>query len=427
MAELQNILNPDGNIQDVKPVLLLYTDGGPDHRVNFMSVKASLISLFKALDLDMLVAVRTAPNASWRNPPERIMSILNLALNCVGLMRREMSQEFENYIKSCNTMNNIRASAVKHEGLHEAFADSLEPVKILLSGLFSRLSLKGKQFKIFQAATDEEISVLWGFIRAIDGSIGEDDKSAADLKGKKSLEEFVDHCCISRHYFFVIKKCGSQNCSICSPPRSPADIFASLHQIPDPVPDGDHYKPFHELYGKVNTSEMHRPSLKKENTVVMATNKRTVPIKTSAQTANSVKSTVQCTECNKPRVLYSQKALSSSEKQILMRFLQFYQYTCGADIQTLKNDKAPRVCQVLEKVFVRDHSCCDDVEIPYFSSKAFVDICVKCGSKNNLQKQGGVHPMCQDCHDKCSTVPVAVRSKRSSSATSSTVAKKSKK
>lgn len=172
---------------------------------------------------------------------------------------------------------------------------------------------------------------------------------------------------------------------------------------------------------------MHRPSLKKENTVVMATNKRTVPIKTSAQTANSVKSMVQCTECNKPRVLYSQKALSSSEKQILMRFLQFYQYTCGADIQTLKNDKAPRVCQVLEKVFVRDHSCCDDVEIPYFSSKAFVDICVKCGSKNNLQKQGGVHPMCQDCHDKCSTVPVAVRSKRSSSATSSTVAKKSKK
>lgn len=159
-------------------------------------------------------------------------------------------------------------------------------------------------------------------------------------------------------------------------------------RYPDPVPDGDHFKPFHELYGKVNTSEMHRPSPKKENTVAMATNKRTVPIKTSAQTANSVKSTVQCTECNKPRVLYIQKALSSSEKQILMRFLQFYQYTCGADIQTLNNDKAPRVCQVLEKVFVRDHSCCDDVELPYFSSKAFVDICVKCGSKNNLQKQG---------------------------------------
>ena len=74
-----------------------------------------------------------------------------------------MSQEFENYIKSCNAINNIRASAEKHEGLHEAFADSFEPVKMLLIGLFSRLSLKGKQFNIFQAATDEEISVVYGY------------------------------------------------------------------------------------------------------------------------------------------------------------------------------------------------------------------------------------------------------------------------
>lgn len=87
-----------------------------------------------------------------------------------------------------------------------------------MSGLLSRLSLKGKQFKIFQAATDEEISVLWGFIRAIDGSIGEDDKSAADLKGKKSLEEFVDHCCISRHYFFVIKNVGLKTVVSVLPP-----------------------------------------------------------------------------------------------------------------------------------------------------------------------------------------------------------------
>lgn len=113
MAKLQKILNPDGNIVNVNPVLLMYTDGGPEYRVNFMSVKASLVCLFKALDLDMLVTVRTAPNASWRNPPERITSIMNLALNCVGLMRREMSDEFESYIKSCNTMNDIRSSAEK--------------------------------------------------------------------------------------------------------------------------------------------------------------------------------------------------------------------------------------------------------------------------------------------------------------------------
>ncbi|KAK3107234.1 hypothetical protein FSP39_009952 [Pinctada imbricata] len=166
MAELMKILCPDGQYANVKPILLMYTDGGPDHRVNFMSVKASLICLFRALNLDMLVAVRTAPNASWRNPPERIMSILNLALNCVGLMRKEMDEEFEAKIKSCNTMNDIRAAANKHDGLREAVGDSLESVKILLGDLFGRLSLKDKQFEIFQSASDEEIDFLWNsFVR----------------------------------------------------------------------------------------------------------------------------------------------------------------------------------------------------------------------------------------------------------------------
>lgn len=37
---------------DANPILLLYTDGGPDHHVNFLSVQLSLIALFLACDLD---------------------------------------------------------------------------------------------------------------------------------------------------------------------------------------------------------------------------------------------------------------------------------------------------------------------------------------------------------------------------------------
>lgn len=43
----------------------------------------------------MLVGVRTPPMNSWKNPPERIMSILNLALQSVGLMRKEQSENFK--------------------------------------------------------------------------------------------------------------------------------------------------------------------------------------------------------------------------------------------------------------------------------------------------------------------------------------------
>ena len=68
----------------LKPVLLLYTDGGPDHRVNFISVQLALICLFRHLQLDYLVAARTAPMQSYRNPVERMMSLLNLGLQSVG-------------------------------------------------------------------------------------------------------------------------------------------------------------------------------------------------------------------------------------------------------------------------------------------------------------------------------------------------------
>ncbi len=62
-----------------KSILCIYSDGGPDHRLTYLSVQLSLIALFLNLDLDFLVACRTAPHHSWRDPVERLMSIINLA------------------------------------------------------------------------------------------------------------------------------------------------------------------------------------------------------------------------------------------------------------------------------------------------------------------------------------------------------------
>ncbi|GES98746.1 hypothetical protein GLOIN_2v1778764 [Rhizophagus clarus] len=68
----------------VPPILCLYTDGDPDHRVTYGSIQISLLYLFLKGDFDMLIALRTAPHQSWNNPAERIMSILNLALQGGG-------------------------------------------------------------------------------------------------------------------------------------------------------------------------------------------------------------------------------------------------------------------------------------------------------------------------------------------------------
>jgi len=55
-------------------VLFLYTDSGPDHRITYLSVKLTLIALFRYLDLDYLCACRTALYHSFQNPAENYVS-----------------------------------------------------------------------------------------------------------------------------------------------------------------------------------------------------------------------------------------------------------------------------------------------------------------------------------------------------------------
>ena len=89
-----------------KSILFLYSDGEPDHRLTYVSTQLSLIALFLNLNLD-LCAARTAPNQLWRNPVERIMSVVNLGLQSVGVMRKEMPAEAEKAIKNCNSLKQI--------------------------------------------------------------------------------------------------------------------------------------------------------------------------------------------------------------------------------------------------------------------------------------------------------------------------------
>ena len=108
-----------------KPILVTVSDGGPDHRITFPSVKLALIALFQALDLDMLVSVRTCPYQSWTNLAERVMSTHNLALQNVALARKPMEKDFEEAVKSKNTLKDVHRAIEDHPGLHEALRDSM--------------------------------------------------------------------------------------------------------------------------------------------------------------------------------------------------------------------------------------------------------------------------------------------------------------
>ena len=89
-------------------VLLLQTDGGPDHNLKFLRTKLALIALFNALGVDHLVALRGAPHGSYLNVVERCMSLLNLGLQNLALKRREMPDWAEEAVANAGSMNGVR-------------------------------------------------------------------------------------------------------------------------------------------------------------------------------------------------------------------------------------------------------------------------------------------------------------------------------
>lgn len=122
MTELNSIWKTR---DETKPILFFYTDGGPDHRLTYISAKLSLIALFLERDLDYLCAVRTPPHLSWKNPLEQIMSILNIALQSVGLMRGA-THSFEEKLRNSNNLSAIQDLGHKNPGLREEVAGVME-------------------------------------------------------------------------------------------------------------------------------------------------------------------------------------------------------------------------------------------------------------------------------------------------------------
>ena len=383
---------------DEKPILCLYTDGGPDHNTTFLATKIALINLFLEKDLDMLVAVRTPPYHSWKNPVERVMSIVNIALQAVGLMRCSMTEDLERSISSCQSVKQIREACEAQPLLRNALIDAMEPTKLLLESLFVRLKLKEHIFEVFHAASSAELDSFWNHILRIDTRLTRQDSSKAILEERPGLKFFLQHCCQERAYSFSIKKCGEATCSICTPPRLPPEIFSSLHHLPDPVPDstGEHYKNFEDLYGTF-TTEKFRPTLLKGSK-----KSHGLPFQPNAQFARNVCVTIQCCECLKPRVLYSQRKLKYPEEVLLQNLLCDVMYSCGSQLSDLVcDDTPPSHRDLLQRVFVLGNlTCSAQVETAYYSSQVFENICVHCGKPDGLvrgEEAVDVVPTCELC------------------------------
>ena len=383
-TELGQILS-SRNLQ-TKPILFLYSDGGPDHRLTYLSVQMSLILKYY---LDFLCVARTAPFHSWRNPVERIMSLLNIGLQSIGLMRKQMDDEFEAAVAKCKNMKQLRAAAENNPTIKDGTLDSIAPVKVLISSVFHRLSLKEKKIESFAAATTAEIEEFLSSIKLVDETVTADVKWVkAVLPEYPKIKAFIEHCCQLRHYSFCIKKCGKSDCRICKPPRLPSDVLEDVKFLPDPEPNDDgHYKPFDTVYGKT-TSEKHRPTLQKRPGRL-----KTLPFVASVQHARNTNMMIQCEECEMWRLVYSKCKLTAAERLQLDNALSYYTYTCGATLSDLDfNGRLADVC-------IRDVQCYDPLEKLYFSMNKDL-ICIYCCGSANLITKEGCYPQCNNCESK---------------------------
>ena len=327
-CELVDILPASSSGGNVPPILAIYTDGGPDHRLTYGSVQLSLLGVFKRYDLDLLVACRTAPGQSFINPVERIMSLLNIRLHGVALDRSQMKPENEDLLKSCNSMAAIREAASSNPSLKTAFVDSAQSAIDLVVSRFNRLSLKDEPITAMSSSVDDdELDCMFSFAKLIDCDLVRDKNTKKELAVLKRYNKFLQTHTVAHHYIFQIKKCGQTDCEFnCTPLRCPPDVATTLPFVPDPQLDStcSKFKAFEDVYGKL-TSEKDRPSLE---TVAEQHDQEVKGILVS----NKARMTVTCCQCEKPRVVYSQLRLHPGVDKCLSELADFLMYSCGSHL-----------------------------------------------------------------------------------------------
>ncbi|PKY62399.1 hypothetical protein RhiirA4_488807, partial [Rhizophagus irregularis] len=311
----------------IPPILCLYTDGGPDHRTTFGSVQISLICLFLRGDFDFLIALRTAPYHSWANPAERIMSIINLGLQGVAIMRDSMNADLEEIFKKADTLDEIRAAANKNIDLKNGLHNCILNIQQMLHSRTERLVLHENHFQHYDPANDQNIDDFFKIILEIDKSLNISETTAEILSKKKDLQEFLKTHCRIRHYSFQIKKCNNINCGICKPIRLPLHVFENIDFLPDPVPSNsntDCYKEFETIY-RTDTTEQFRPTL-----ITAIENAERAPA--AILTNTKVRDIIQCFQCGKFRCLYSEKALTAIQKSQFQHVIDEWDYSCGSPL-----------------------------------------------------------------------------------------------
>lgn len=150
-------------------------------------------------------------------------------------------------MSSCDGLKDIRMADEENPGLDvkKKVIESVCPCKELSKDVIERCTISKEALTVLDASTDDEIDQMWSEMKKVDESVSRDDTSKVKIEKKEEFQVFYKNHCLNIHYFFSVKKCKDSNCKFHSKPRG--DDFDSVHHLPDPVPNGERYKPFEEV------------------------------------------------------------------------------------------------------------------------------------------------------------------------------------
>ena len=194
--------------------------------------------------------------------------------------------------------------------------------------VFKSLALKGKQFKIFQDASNEKKYVYKEvLLQKFDDNILL--LSLRNIMKAKypNFFEFYNKYCVSRTYHFHILKCSDANCPWHEPIR-----FGKNANFGEPVPseiaDGTvKYILGSDPCEKILPSKLENPGK----------GTHWIPFTRTAQFAINVGEIVKCIHGFKLRVVYAKKKSSDAHRRTMKRMLNDFQYV-GAVLHHLPID-----------------------------------------------------------------------------------------
>ena len=226
------------------------------------------------------------------------------------------------------------------------------------------------------------------------------------------VAEFYETHCVKRTYLFKVKKCTDKQCRFHEPLNS-----VEIEDFPDLIP--------YEVNGILHYKKGTDPEEKNIPSLLLDVSKRphNIHFPPTAQSGKNVGMLVKCVECKKPSLMHSKTKLKLSECNVLKRSLSGLQYVCCAAFSSYEPDENN---DIFAKAYVRENlSCLTDIELTYYSTNIFPDVCIHCGTKQNLVPKSVVnYPRCRA--RACSKLDEALRRKRKTVTASDLQQKKKK-